>query len=182
MSTDITPSAVVAFWKEAGPSKWFAKDDAFDAEFRRRFHDAHVAAARRELDHWAGTPEGSLALLILLDQFPRNSFRGTAHAFATDPLARMFALKALDAGFDRMLENDLRRFLYLPLQHAEDMALQDRQLALFQTMERPDDDRWAEHHHAIIERFGRFPHRNRALGRETTAEERAFLAEDGFRG
>src|SRR5690606_33358947 len=80
MSTDITPSDVVAFWKDAGPAKWFAKDDAFDAEFRRRFHDAHVAAARRELDHWAETPEGSLALLILLDQFPRNSFRGTAHA------------------------------------------------------------------------------------------------------
>ena len=182
MSTDITPSAVVAFWKEAGPKKWFAKDDAFDADFRRRFHDAHVAAARRELDPWAETPEGVLALMILLDQFPRNSFRNTGHAFATDPLARMFALKALDAGFDRMLENDLRRFLYLPLQHAEDMALQDRQLALFQTMERPDDDRWAEHHHAVIARFGRFPHRNRALGRETTAEEQAFLEADGFRG
>ena len=182
MSTDITPSAVVAFWKEAGPSKWFAKDDAFDAGFRRRFHDAHVAAARRELDDWAETPEGVLALMILLDQFPRNCFRGTGHAFATDPLARMYAVKALDVGFDRALENDLRRFLYLPLQHAEDMALQDRQLALFQTMERPADDRWAEHHHAVIARFGRFPHRNRALGRETTAEERAFLEEDGFRG
>ena len=182
MSTDITPSAVVAFWKEAGPSKWFAKDDAFDSRFRRGFGDAHFAAARRELDHWAGTPEGSLALLILLDQFPRNVFRDTGHAFATDPLARMFAVRALDAGFDREVENDLRRFFYLPLQHAEDMALQDRQLALFQTMERPADDRWAEHHHGIIARFGRFPHRNRALGRETTAEEEAFLEGDGFRG
>ena len=182
MSTDITPSDVVAFWKEAGPSKWFAKDDAFDADFRRRFHDAHVAAARRELDHWAETPEGALALLILLDQFPRNCFRGTGHAFATDPLGRMFAVQALDAGFDRAVENDLRRFFYLPLQHAEDRALQDRQVALFQAMERPADDRWAEHHHAIIERFGRFPHRNRALGRETTAEEQAFLEQDGFRG
>ena len=182
MSTDITPSAVVAFWKEAGPAKWFAKDDAFDAEFRRRFHDAHVAAARRELDGWAETAEGALALLILLDQFPRNSFRGTGHAFATDPLARMFALQALDAGMDREVENDLRRFFYLPLQHAEDRALQDRQLALFQTMERPADDRWAAHHHAVIARFGRFPPRNAALGRETTAEERAFLEADGFRG
>lgn len=178
----ITPSAVVAFWKEAGPGKWFAKDDAFDAEFRGRFEAAHFAAARRELDHWADSPEGALALLILLDQFPRNVFRGTGHAFATDPLARMFAVKALDAGFDRAVENDLRRFFYLPLQHAEDRALQDRQLALFQTMERAPDDRWAEHHHAVIERFGRFPHRNRALGRETTAEERAFLETDGFRG
>lgn len=182
MSTDITPSDVVAFWKEAGPSKWFAKEDAFDARFRERFGTAHMAAARRELDHWAETPEGVLALLILLDQFPRNCFRGTGHAFATDPLARMFATRALDAGFDRAVENDLRRFFYLPLQHAEDRALQDRQVALFQAMERPADDRWAEHHHAIIERFGRFPHRNRALGRETTAEEQAFLEADGFRG
>jgi uncharacterized protein (DUF924 family) len=182
MQTDITPSAVVAFWKEAGPSKWFAKDDAFDAEFRRRFETAHLAAARRELDDWADSAEGALALLILLDQFPRNVWRGTGHAFATDPLARMFAVRALDAGLDRLVENDLRRFFYLPLQHAEDMALQDRQLALFQQMDRPADDRWAEHHHAVIQRFGRFPHRNRALGRETTAEEAAFLEQDGFRG
>lgn len=182
MNEEITPADVVTFWKEAGPGKWFAKEDAFDARFRERFGAAHMAAARRERDDWAETPEGILALLILLDQFPRNCFRGTGHAFATDPLARMFAVKALDAGFDRAMENDLRRFFYLPLQHAEDRALQDRQLALFQAMERPADDRWAEHHHAVIERFGRFPHRNRALGRETTAEERAFLEADGFRG
>lgn len=183
MRTDITPSAVVAFWKEAGPKKWFARDDAFDADFRRRFHDAHVAAARRELDDWAGSAEGALALLILLDQFPRNSFRGTAHAFATDPLARMFALKALDAGHDLKIDGDIRRFFYLPLQHSEDPAHQDRQLMLFQTrMAREPDDRWAEHHHGVIARFGRFPHRNRALGRETTVEEQAFLDADGFRG
>jgi len=162
---------------------WFAKDDAFDAEFRGRFHDAHVAAARRELDDWAETAEGSLALLILLDQFPRNSFRGAGHAFATDPLARMFAKRALDAGHDLEIEGDIRRFFYLPLQHSEDMTDQDRQQALFQTrMERTPDDRWAEHHREVIARFGRFPHRNRALGRETTPEEQAFLDEDGFRG
>lgn len=183
MRTDITPSEVVAFWKEAGPKKWFAKDDAFDAEFRRRFHDAHVAAARRELDDWAGTAEGALALLILLDQFPRNSFRGTAHAFATDPLARLFADRALEAGHDLEIEGDIRRFFYLPLQHSEDAADQARQVELFQTrMARTPDDRWAEHHHDVIARFGRFPHRNRALGRETTAEEQAFLDADGFRG
>ena len=178
----IKPDDVVGFWKEAGPKMWFAKDEAFDARFKARFEEAHFAAARRELDHWAESPEGSLALLILLDQFPRNAFRGTGHAFATDPLARHFAVRALDAGQDQAVENDLRRFFYLPLQHAEDPALQARQLTLFQAMERPDDDRWAEHHHAVIERFGRFPHRNRALGRETTPEEQAFLDEDGFRG
>jgi len=183
MTSDISPSDVVAFWKEAGPDKWFKKDDAFDALFRRRFHDAHVAAARRELDHWAETAEGSLALLILLDQFPRNAFRDTGHAFATDALARMFARRALAAGHDLQIEGDIRRFFYLPLQHSEDMADQDRQVELFQTrMERKPDDRWAEHHHGVVARFGRFPHRNAALGRETTAEEAAFLEDDGFRG
>ncbi len=176
------PSDIVTFWKEAGPGKWFAKDDAFDARFRGRFEDAHFCAARRELDHWAETPEGSLALLILLDQFPRNVFRGTGHAFATDPLARHFAVMAVDCGQDGLVENDLRRFFYLPFQHHEDLASQERQLALFQTMERPADDRWAEHHHKVIATFGRFPHRNRALGRETTPEEQVFLDADGFRG
>jgi uncharacterized protein (DUF924 family) len=183
MHTDITPSDVIAFWKEAGPSKWFARDEAFDALFRDRFEVAHHAAARRELDFWAKTPEGSLALLILLDQFPRNVFRGTGHAFATDPLARMVAGQALEAEHDLRIEGDIRRFFYLPLQHSEDRADQARQVELFQTrMERKPDDRWAEHHRDIIVRFGRFPHRNRALGREATPEEQAFLDADGFRG
>lgn len=179
----ITPSDVVAFWTEAGPSRWFAKDEAFDADFRRRFHDAHVAAARREMDEWASTSTGSLALLILLDQFPRNSFRGTGHAFATDPLARMFARRALAAGHDLEIPGDIRRFFYLPLQHSEDPVDQAEQVELFRTrMERSPGDRWAEHHQGIITRFGRFPHRNAALGRETTAEEQAFLDQDGFGG
>ena len=183
MHTDIAPSDVIAFWKEAGPCKWFAKDDAFDSRFRLGFGDAHCAAARRRLDSWAETPEGSLALLILLDQFPRNVFRGTGHAFATDPLALLFARRALAASHDLQVEGDIRRFFYLPFQHSEDLADQDRQVELFQTrMERKPDDRWAEHHHAVIARFGRFPHRNLALGRETTPEEQVFLEADGFRG
>ena len=161
MHTDIAPSDVIAFWKEAGPSKWFARDEAFDALFRERFEVAHHAAARRALDSWAEAAEGALALLILLDQFPRNAFRGTGHAFATDPLARLFAEQALEAGYDLQIAGDIRRFFYLPLQHSEDRA---------------------EHHREIIDRFGRFPHRNRALGRETTPEEQAFLDADGFRG
>jgi len=178
----VIPSDVVAFWKDAGPGKWFSKDDAFDARFGERFGAAHEAAARRELDHWAETPEGSLALLILLDQFPRNCFRGQARAFATDPLARHFAARAVDAGQDGAVDNALKRFFYLPFQHSEALADQDRQLVLFQRMERADDDRWAEHHHDVIARFGRFPHRNRALGREATAEEQAFVDADGFTG
>ncbi len=160
---------------------WFAKDEAFDAGFRR-FHDAHVAAARRELDHWAEAPEGSLALLILLDQFPRNAFRGTGHAFATDPLARHFAVMALDDGLDQLVEPPLRTFFYLPFQHHEDLASQERILPYFQALPRAANDRWAEHHHDVIARFGRFPHRNRALGRETTPEEQLFLDQDGFKG
>ena len=183
MHTDITPSDVIAFWKEAGPSKWFARDEAFDALFRERFEVAHHATARRALDSWAETAEGALALLILLDQFPRNAFRGTGHAFATDPLARTFAEQALAAGHDLQIAGDIRRFFYLPLQHSEDRADQARQVELFQTrMEREPDDRWAEHHQAVIARFGRFPHRNRALGRQTTPEEQVFLEADGFRG
>lgn len=182
MSQTVKPEAVVDFWREAGPEKWFAKDDAFDADFRRRFEDAHFQAARREHDGWAESAYGALALMILLDQFPRNVWRNTGHAYATDPLALHFARAAVDAGHDRAVDEPLRRFFYLPFQHSEVMADQDRALALFQTMDREPDDRWAEHHHAVVARFGRFPHRNRALGRETTPEEQGFLDEDGFTG
>jgi uncharacterized protein (DUF924 family) len=173
------PEDVVGFWRDAGPGKWFATDQAFDAEFERRFRDAHFAAARRELDDWADAAESGLALLLLLDQFPRNVFRGTGHAFATDPLARHFARRFVDAGLDAQVEPDLRRFCYLPFQHSEAMEDQDRAVALMQAL---GDPKWALHHRDIIRRFGRFPHRNAALGREGTPEERAFLREGGFGG
>jgi len=180
MTPDITPSAVVAFWKEAGPQKWFAKDAAFDAEFRRRFHDAHVAAARRELDGWIETPDGALALLILLDQFPRNSFRSTAHQFATDPLALMFANQAVERGHHLAFAPDLRNFVLLPFEHSERIEDQDRYMEL--AAGDPELEKWGRIHRDIIVRFGRFPHRNACLGRDTTAEEQAFLAEGGFGG
>ena len=180
MSTDITPSAVVAFWKEAGPAKWFVKDETFDADFRRRFHDAHVAAARRELDHWIDTPEGALALMVLLDQFPRNSFRGTAHQFATDPLALMFAHEAVRRGHHLAYEPELRNFILLPFEHSEALEDQDRYLDLIG--DDADLRKWGHIHRDIIVRFGRFPHRNAALGRETTPEEQAFLDGGGFGG
>lgn len=178
----LSPLAVIEFWREAGRDRWFARDAAFDAEFRRRFEAAHFMAARRELDHWAESADGMLALLILLDQFPRNTWRGTGHAYATDPLALHFATLAVDRGFDRMIDEALRRFIYLPFQHSEATQDQARSVALFKTLDRDRDDRWAEHHQQIVSRFGRFPHRNRALGRETTPEEQAFLDEDGFAG
>lgn len=179
MTVDVKPADVVAFWREAGAEKWFATDPAFDAAFDERFHEAHFAAARRELDDWAGTPEGSLGLLLLLDQFPRNVFRDTGHAYATDPLARYFADRMLGAGLDAEVERALRKFCYLPFQHSEAMADQDRAVALLQAM---DEAEWALHHRDIIRRFGRFPHRNAALGRESTPEEREFLREGGFEG
>lgn len=176
------PVDVVSFWTEAGPQKWFAKDEAFDTAFRGRFEEAHFAAARGEHDDWMATSEGSLALCLLLDQLPRNAYRGTAHAFATDPLARRVARHAVSRSHDLALEQGLRPFLYLPLQHSEDIGDQRQSLALFQTLTAPDADKWARHHHDVVARFGRFPHRNAALGRITTPAEAAFLKADGFKG
>jgi uncharacterized protein (DUF924 family) len=183
MSTDVPPQAanVVAFWREAGPARWFARDAAFDARCSE-FLPLHLRAARRELDGWMATAEGALALLILLDQIPRNVYRGSAHAWATDPLARHFAARALDAGLDMAVDAALRVFVYMPFEHSESLDDQHRAMQLFARMEDPESLRWARVHCDIIERFGRFPHRNDALGRTTTAEERAFLDGGGFAG
>jgi uncharacterized protein (DUF924 family) len=173
--------AVVQFWRDAGPARWFAKDAAFDRQFRERFHDLHFAAAARRCDAWAKAAEGALALLLLLDQYPRNSFRGTGHMYATDPLARMFCRQALDAGLDRQVAQELRLFFYLPLSHSEQLSDQERALALNRALGEPFASH-AQGHLDIVARFGRFPHRNAVLGRDTTVAERAFLAEGGFSG
>ncbi len=172
---------VVGFWKEAGPDAWFRKDTGFDDAFRAAHQDLHWRAARRELDHWNVSPDGALALMILLDQFPRNCFRGTAHMFATDPLARYHARLAVDAGYDQGVAPELRTFIYLPFEHSEDMADQERAVELLTPLGGRNLE-YAIIHRDIIARFGRFPHRNRAFGRETTAEEKAFLDEGGFAG
>ena len=172
---------VVAFWREAGPGMWFAKDAAFDRLFRERFIALHEAAARNELAHWAQTPDGALALIILLDQFPRNAFRGTPRMYATDELAREVANAALAAGFDRKLTNDLALFMYLPFGHSESLADQDRSVALSQRLGQPSIAH-AEGHREIIRRFGRFPHRNPILGRPMRAEEQEYLDHGGFQG
>ena len=177
-----TAADVVAFWRDAGPSKWFARDDAFDARCRDLL-GLHLAAASGLLDDWRTDPTGALALLILLDQIPRNAFRGSAHAWATDPLAKSMATQALEAGFDLLTAEPLRIFFYLPFEHSESLEDQKRALALHrERLHGPDADRWARLHLDIIERFGRFPHRNAALGRATTPEEQAFLDEGGFAG
>ena len=176
-----TAADVLAFWREAGPSRWFRKDDAFDAEFRTRFIGAHDAAHRGELDAWAQEARGTLALLILLDQFPRNAFRGTARMFESDARARDIARQAMQLGFDIAVETDLRHFFYLPLIHSERLQDQDLGVALARTL---GDEalRHATIHRDIIEKFGRFPHRNAVLGRTTTPEEQRFLDDGGFGG
>ena len=180
MST-VAPADVVAFWREAGMGKWFRGGAAFDAECRARWLDAHFAAARREFEHWLDTAEGSLALLILLDQFPRNAFRGTTRMYATDAAARRHARAALAAGHMAAVEPALQLFFYLPFAHSENLADQDLSVEL-NTRLGATARAHALGHRDIIRRFGRFPHRNALLGRSTTAEERAFLDGGGFAG
>ncbi|HYF53273.1 MAG TPA: DUF924 family protein [Salinarimonas sp.] len=176
------PQAVIAFWREAGPDRWFSRDEAFDAAIRDRFGETYEAAARGDLNEWELSPEGALALVLVLDQFPRNLFRGTRRVYATDDTALMAAERAIERGHDRAVEPALRRFFYLPFMHAEDPAMQERSVALNEGLGDPEVAKWARHHRDIVARFGRFPHRNEVLGRETTPEEATFLKEDGFRG
>jgi len=180
------PADIVTFWRQAGPGRWFKKSAAFDDAIRLKFEPTHHAAARGQYDAWSQTADGALALLILLDQFPRNLYRGSAHSYATDPLARHFARQAIAGGHDRATEPLLRGFFDLPFMHSEDLVDQDRAVALCEAMRRetgePGNLEAAIEHRGIIARFGRFPHRNRALGRESTPEEQAFLDEGGFAG
>jgi len=172
---------VIAFWKDAGPALWFAKDAAFDARFRQRFLLDHEAAARGEFSSWQSTPDGALALIILLDQFPRNAFRGTARMYATDASARRAANLALAAGYDRHFPPELRKFFVLPFAHSEELADQERSVALARRLG-AEDLAHAEHHRDIVRRFGRFPHRNQILGRPSTREETDYLANGGYAG
>ncbi len=173
---------VVTFWQAAGPDRWFTKDDVFDKEIRERFFDTYEAAAAGKLSDWEQSAQGALALLILLDQFPRNMFRADARAFATDPLARAITAGAIVRGFDSQVPKGLRGFFYLPFEHSEDLADQERCIALNKAIGDAENLKWAEIHADIIRRFGRFPHRNAALGRTTTPEEQAFLDGGGFAG
>ena len=175
------PEAILSFWRDAGPAAWFAKNPEFDQRFAGRFMAAFMAAARRELDHWLDEPASALALLILLDQFPRNTFRDTALMFATDPLALRFARDAIERGHDQATEPVLRAFFYLPLEHSEDLADQERCVELCEPLGGQVAE-YARIHLDIIRRFGRFPHRNAVLGRTTTAQEQAFLDGGGFAG
>lgn len=177
-----SPSDILTFWREAGYDRWYGKDDAFDAEIRRRFLGTWEAARDGKLNAWAQSDDGALALVILLDQFPRNMFRNDPRTFSTDALARDIALRAIEVGRDMRIDPELRSFLYLPFEHSEAMHDQERCVELFQKSGDADGLKWAELHADIIRRFGRFPHRNAVLGRATTPEEAAFLDGGGFKG
>jgi uncharacterized protein (DUF924 family) len=174
----VTPADVLAFWREAGPDRWFAGDNAFDAEVRRRFFDLWRAAADGRLASWEVSDDGKLALLIVLDQFPRNMFRGDRRAYATDAPARDLATRAIEGGVDLRIEPLLREFVYMPLMHSENLSDQERCVELFRNAGATENLKYAEHHADIIRRFGRFPHRNPVLMRATTADEQAFLDSD----
>ncbi|MDE2583103.1 MAG: DUF924 domain-containing protein [Rhodospirillales bacterium] len=182
--TDLpTPGAVLEFWFGTDPivwrPAWFGKDAGLDAACAA-YAEAIYAARAGDLDDWAETPHGALALVILLDQMPRNLFRGSAEAFVADPHALAIARIALARGFDAMLDPIARVFLYLPLEHAEDPAEQDRSVRLFEALPPIEGARvvhFARRHRDVVRRFGRYPHRNAALGRVSTPDELAYLAE-----
>jgi uncharacterized protein (DUF924 family) len=172
--------SVLGFWfDELTPASWFVANAEVDRAIGQRFGDVHALLATGLPAGWPATARGQLAAVIALDQFPRNMFRGTAQAFATDASALRIAEAAIDAGLDRQLAAVQRQFLYLPFQHSEKASDQDRSIALYAALDNAQALDFARRHKAIIDRFGRFPHRNRALGRPSTAEEAAFLALPG---
>lgn len=188
-------SSILEFWfgkpqlddsYEQRRNYWFSKQLEFDAAIRRQFLGLYEQAAAGELESWSQTPEGSLALILIFDQFPRNMFRDSPQAFATDSRALALARQAVSAGFDHQLTPLQRIFLYLPFEHSEQLADQTESLRLFKQLctaapELSDIWDYALRHQAVIERFGRYPHRNAILGRDTTPEEAAFLQQPGSR-
>ena len=180
VEASVTPAEILTFWRNAGPARWYSRDDAFDAEVRRRFFGLWQCAAAGELSSWETSDDGALALVIVLDQFPRNLFRDDARTYASDRLAREVAHRAVERGVDARIDGALREFLYLPFMHSEHLADQLRCIELSRAAGHTESLKWAEHHADIIRRFGRFPHRNGLLGRPTTPDEQAFLDQGGF--
>jgi len=185
MTIDAQINAVLDFWFDGvveGEMRaaWWEQSDDFDTEIRETFGETHERAAAGALDHWADTPEGALALVIVLDQFSRNLNRGSAAAFANDPKALSIAETAIEKGWDQQFQEPNKVFFYLPHEHSEDIDVQRRCFELFSKTKMGTE--YAESHMKLIERFGRFPHRNKVLGRTNTPEEEEYLAQprEGF--
>jgi uncharacterized protein (DUF924 family) len=174
------PEDIIRFWFSSETrNSWFVASEAFDAAVRERFGALAGRARSGDLDDWARTPEGSLALLLLLDQVPRNIYRRTAQAFQSDDKALTLAKNAVSAGFDRSFGKDERLFFYLPFEHAEDRAAQDLSVRLIEALGDDEYTDYARRHREIIYRFGRFPHRNEQLGRTSTEAEIEYLKPPG---
>jgi uncharacterized protein (DUF924 family) len=172
----MTPQTILDFWfQESTPEQWFKRDDSFDETIRSRFSKAHRQAALGELDAWTETAIGALSLVILLDQFSRNMFRDASTAFATDAKALAVSRGAIAAGLDKELDAGKRKFLYMPFMHSEDLGVQDEGLKLFGALNDPYTMEFAVQHREVVARFGRFPHRNEALGRISTPEEIEYM-------
>jgi uncharacterized protein (DUF924 family) len=182
MTTAFSPDDIISFWRDAGADRWFKANPDFDAEVRERFQTLWQETRDGLHADWEKTAEGVLALIIVLDQFPRNMFRGSAEAFSTDPQARALTAHAIEQGMDQRIDLELRAFVYMPLMHSEDAKDQLRSIDAFRTLGNANNLAFAELHADIIRKYGRFPHRNTMFGRQTTAEEAAFLAEGGFAG
>lgn len=175
---------VLDFWFAPRAQRlWFRSTPEFDQEIRKRFEETWKAARRGELKHWEKCVEGTLALVIVLDQFPLNMYRYQADSFATESQALAVAARAIDLGWDRELDAAEKAFLYLPFMHSENLVDQDRSVTLYEAAGLTDNLRFARHHREIVRRFGRFPHRNKALGRESTEEEMQWLhSKEAFHG
>ena len=180
MDRQIAPGDVIDFWfSQRVKPLWFKKSSEFDREVKQRFLDAYQLAKTGSLNDWRSEPHGALALIILLDQFPRNMFRGTSQAFATDGQAVELTKYAVANNYQQDLSTEQQAFLYMPLMHSENQADQARCVELFTKLGKEDNLKFAIKHQKIVARFGRFPHRNQILGRESTPEEREFLTQPG---
>lgn len=174
------PEAVIDFWfKELSPTQWFRKDPALDDDIARRFGDWLEAAGRGELWQWRDSARGRLAEVLVLDQFSRNIYRGSCRAFARDPLALVLAQEAVAQRADRLLDVPWRAFLFMPYMHSESLAIHDEAMRLFAQPGLEESLRHERRHRDVIARFGRYPHRNAMLGRDSSGEELAFLAQPG---
>jgi len=173
---------VLEFWFSAGPKMWFARDDVFDKTIHDRFSTLHGKAVSGTIDEWSMSAEGTLALIIVLDQFSRNLFRNSPLAFANDEKALGLSLNTIAKRQDIEFPANVRLWIYLPFQHSEDLGIQERSIKLFETIDDPENLRYARIHHDTIEKFGRFPHRNKVLGRTSSTEELKYLADGGFSG
>ena len=170
------PEEILTFWlDEVGEERWYAQDEALDARVRDQFEETWEAAMEGRFGLWLTYPSGALAYIVLLDQFPRNMFRGSGRSFESNDLALRHAGAALDHGFDQQVEATARQFFYLPFMHSEDLQDQDRAVRLYEALGDESSLRFARQHREIIARFGRFPHRNAVLARESTPDETEFL-------